>query len=201
MEDKIGSAAMLPVLDKYRVVLASKSPRRQALLREIVPNFEIMLRDTEETYPASFQGAQIVEHLAQLKASAFVGEMAENQLLITADTIVWIDGMVLGKPKGRENAIEMLRRLSGRKHSVFTGVSIMTNAKQRVFSDSTDVYFRELDDAEIIYYVDNYKPYDKAGSYGIQEWIGYMGVSRIDGSYFNVMGLPVHRLYEELKDF
>lgn len=201
METQIESAAMLPILDKYRVVLASKSPRRQSLLREIVPNFEIMLRDTEETYPDSLQGAQIVEHLARLKASAFADELADDQLLITADTIVWIDGMVLGKPTDRENAIEMLRRLSGRKHSVFTGVSIMTNAKQRVFSDSTDVYFRELDESEIAFYVDKFKPFDKAGSYGIQEWIGYMGVSKIDGSYFNVMGLPVHRLYEELKDF
>ena len=189
------------ITDRYNVVLASKSPRRQALLKEIVPDFSVQLRDTAETYPSTLKGAQIVEHLANLKASAFDGEMADNQLLITADTIVWIDDMVLGKPKDRIGAIAMLRQLSGRKHTVFTGVCLKTNQKKSVFSVATDVFFRPLDDSEITYYVDTFKPFDKAGSYGIQEWIGYVGVERIEGSYFNVMGLPVQRLYQELKKF
>ena len=139
--------------------------------------------------------------MAKLKASAFEGELAENQLLITADTIVWIDNQVLGKPKDRAVAIEMLHQLSGRKHTVYTGVCLKTTQKERVFSAATDVFFRQLSDDEIAYYVDTYKPFDKAGSYGIQEWIGYVGIERIDGSYFNVMGLPVQRLYQELKKF
>ncbi|MBO4603155.1 MAG: septum formation protein Maf [Salinivirgaceae bacterium] len=192
---------MLPIFNKYKFVLASKSPRRQELLKGIVPEFDIMLRDTAESYPDTLQGAQIVEHLAKLKASAFEGELAENQLLITADTIVWIDNQVLGKPKNRTVAIEMLHQLSGRKHTVYTGVCLKTTQKERVFSAATDVYFRQLSDDEIAYYVDTYKPFDKAGSYGIQEWIGYVGIERIDGSYFNVMGLPVQRLYQELKKF
>ena len=189
------------ITDKYRVVLASKSPRRQALLKEIVPEFSIMLRDTAETYPPTLVGAQIVEHLAGLKAAAFEGELADDQLIITADTIVWLDGSVLGKPKGRSEAIDMLQRLSGRKHTVYTGVCLKTTQKTNVFSVATDVFFRQLDQSEITYYVDTYKPFDKAGSYGIQEWIGYVGVERIEGSYFNVMGLPVQRLYQELKKF
>ncbi|MBR5167670.1 MAG: septum formation protein Maf [Salinivirgaceae bacterium] len=192
---------MLPIFNKYKFVLASKSPRRQELLKGIVPEFDIMLHDTAESYPDTLQGAQIVEHLAKLKASAFEGELAENQLLITADTIVWIDNQVLGKPKDRAVAIEMLHQLSGRKHTVYTGVCLKTTQKERVFSAATDVFFRQLSDDEIAYYVDTYKPFDKAGSYGIQEWIGYVGIERIDGSYFNVMGLPVQRLYQELKKF
>ena len=192
---------MLPIFNKYKFVLASKSPRRQELLKGIVPEFDIMLRDTAESYPDTLQGAQIVEHLAKLKASAFEGELAENLLLITADTIVWVDNQVLGKPKNRTVAIEMLHQLSGRKHTVYTGVCLKTTQKERVFSAATDVYFRQLSDDEIAYYVDTYKPFDKAGSYGIQEWIGYVGIERIDGSYFNVMGLPVQRLYQELKKF
>ena len=171
------------------------------MLKGIVPEFDIMLRDTAESYPDTLQGAQIVEHLAKLKASAFEGELADNQLLITADTIVWIDNQVLGKPKNRAVAIEMLHQLSGRKHTVYTGVCLKTTQKERVFNAATDVYFRQLSDDEIAYYVDTYKPFDKAGSYGIQEWIGYVGIERIDGSYFNVMGLPVQRLYQELKKF
>lgn len=189
------------ITDRYEVILASKSPRRQALLKEIVPEFSIMLRDTAETYPSTLKGAQIVEHLANLKASAFDGELTDNQLLITADTIVWIDDMVLGKPRDRSGAIAMLRQLSGRKHTVFTGVCLKTNQRKRVFSVATYVFFRPLDDSEIEYYVDKYQPFDKAGSYGVQEWIGYVGVERIEGSYFNVMGLPVQRLYQELKEF
>lgn len=188
-------------LDKYKIVLASKSPRRQELLKAIIPDFSVVLRDTKESYPEGLREGQIVEYLAKLKADAFAGELADDQMLITSDTIVWVDGKVLGKPAGREEAIAMLRQLSGREHSVFTGVGITTNARQRVFSDVTYVHFKQLTDAEIEYYVDNYKPYDKAGAYGIQEWIGYVGVTKIDGSYFNVMGLPVQKLYEELNEF
>jgi len=185
----------------YEFILASKSPRRQMLLKEIIPQFEIRLRDIDESYPDTLQGAQIVEHLAKLKASAFEGELAPRQLLITADTIVWIDNQVLGKPKDRNDAVRMLNQLSGRKHVVYTGVCLKTENKERVFSVSTDVYFRKLTSGEIYHYIDTYNPYDKAGSYGIQEWIGYVGIERIDGSYFNVMGLPVQRLYTELKHF
>ncbi len=192
---------MLPILDRYKVVLASKSPRRQSLLKEIVPDFSVRLRDTEEKYPKELKGAEIVEHLAKLKASAFEGELSDTQLLITADTIVCIENEVLGKPSNRVDAMEMLRRLSGRTHTVYTGVCLKTSLKQKTFSVGTNVSFRALDEDEIAYYVDNYKPYDKAGSYGIQEWIGYVGITKIEGSYFNVMGLPVQRLYEELKTF
>lgn len=192
---------MLQIINKYDFILASKSPRRQMLLKEIVPEFEIRLRDTDESYPDTLQGAQIVEHIAKVKAAAFEGELTENQLLITADTIVWIDNMVLGKPKDRDEAVQMLNRLSGRKHTVYTGVCLKTTGKERVFSAASDVFFRQLDDDEISYYIDHCKPFDKAGAYGIQEWIGYIGIERIDGSYFNVMGLPVQRLYSELKQF
>ena len=192
---------MLQIINKYDFILASKSPRRQMLLKEIVPEFEIRLRDTDESYPDTLQGAQIVEHIAKVKAAAFEGELAENQLLITADTIVWIDNMVLGKPKDRDEAVQMLNQLSGRKHTVYTGVCVKTTSRERVFSAASDVFFRKLDDDEIAYYIDHCKPFDKAGAYGIQEWIGYIGIERIEGSYFNVMGLPVQRLYSELKQF
>lgn len=188
-------------MKSYDYILASKSPRRQMLLKEIVPNFEIQFCDVEEHYPDTLKGAQIVEYLANLKASAFDGKLADKQLLITADTIVWIDNQVLGKPKDHADAVRMLSLLSGQKHTVFTGVCLKTNFKQHVFSSSTDVYFRQLTNQEIEYYIDTYKPFDKAGSYGIQEWIGYIGIERIDGSYFNVMGLPVQKLYTELQKF
>ncbi len=186
---------------KYRVVLASKSPRRQALLKEIIPDFDIALRDIDEAYPATLKGAQIVEHIARAKADAFVNELADDQLLITADTIVWIDNQVLGKPKDSTDAIRMLNMLSGNMHTVYTGVCLLTTTRRRLFSTSTDVYFSKLSEPDIRYYVDNFRPFDKAGAYGIQEWIGYIGVERINGSYFNVMGLPVQKLYDELCQF
>lgn len=192
---------MLPLFSKYEVVLASKSPRRQELLKSIIPNFCVMVRETDEHYPSTLVGGEIPMYIAQVKAKEFETDLLDNQLLITADTIVWIDGKVLGKPQSREEAIAMLQMLSGKKHTVFTGVCIKTTAKESTFNVATDVYFRNLDISEIEFYVDMYKPFDKAGAYGIQEWIGYVGVERIDGSYFNVMGLPTQRLYKELKQF
>ena len=135
-----------------------------------------------------------------MKAKAFEGELAADELLITADTVVCLDGRILGKPNGRKEAVEMLGELSGKKHTVVTGVCLTTNERRRSFSSKTDVCFKRLDEAEIVYYVDNYEPFDKAGAYGIQEWIGYIGITGIEGSFYNVMGLPVQRLYEVLKN-
>ncbi len=185
----------------YKVVLASKSPRRQELLKQIVPNFAIRTKEVDETYPSELRGAQVVEYLAELKSSAFASDLATDELLITADTIVCVDGCVLGKPANRTDAIAMLQKLSGRAHHVYTGVCIKTTQKQRIFSVDTEVWFAQLTNDEILHYVDTYKPFDKAGAYGIQEWIGYIGIERINGSYFNVVGLPVQRLYAELKVF
>ncbi|MDE7074496.1 MAG: Maf family nucleotide pyrophosphatase, partial [Odoribacter sp.] len=140
-------------------------------------------------------------YLSRLKAQAFISELQADELLITADTVVCIGGEILGKPAGRKEAVKMLQRLSGNRHTVVTGVSLTTATSQRTFSVQTEVYFKELTEEEITYYVDTYQPFDKAGAYGIQEWIGYIGITRIDGSFYNVMGLPVQRLYEELQKF
>lgn len=185
---------------KYNIVLASKSPRRQQLLGDLGVKFEVRLREVEEVYPDHLTRNAIAEYLAELKASAF-NDLKENELLITSDTIVCVDEKVLGKPKDRDDAIRMLQLLSGRSHSVISGVSLKTNSKTSTFSDTTKVHFKTLSQQEIEHYVDNFKPYDKAGSYGIQEWIGYIGIEGIEGDYFNVMGLPVRRVYAELLAF
>lgn len=182
----------------YRLVLASASPRRQQLLRDAGFEFEIRLKEVEERYPESLAAEEVPVFLARLKGNALRDELAENELLITADTVVCLEGQILGKPYGRENAIHMLKALSGKRHTVVTGVCLSTKGKQYEFSSSTDVYFKHLTEDEIVYYVDNYKPFDKAGAYGIQEWIGYIGITQIEGSFYNVMGLPVQRLYEAL---
>lgn len=184
----------------YKIILASASPRRQQLLRDAGFDYEIRLKHVEETYPCDLPAEQVPEYLACLKAKAFEGELAADELLITADTVVCLDGRILGKPNGRKEAVEMLRELSGKKHTVVTGVCLTTNERRRSFSSKTDVCFKCLDEAEIVYYVDNYEPFDKAGAYGIQEWIGYIGITGIEGSFYNVMGLPVQRLYEVLKN-
>lgn len=185
----------------YRLILASSSPRRQQLMREIGFDFEVRLREVPEVYPDNLPVEQVPEYLACLKASAFKEDLQENELLITADTIVSIHGKVVGKPRDREQAVEMLRELSGNRHTVISGLCLTTNREQKSCSVCTDVFFRELTGEEIIYYVDRYRPFDKAGAYGIQEWIGYVGIEKIDGSFYNVMGLPMQTLCRQLKDF
>ena len=163
--------------------------------------FEVNVREINETYPNDMNPLEVPEFLASLKSRPFQADFRKNDLLITADTIVLIDGQVLGKPLDYEHAFEMLRLLSGKKHVVITGVCLTSAFKQVTFSDHTDVWFKTLSDDEIDYYLTHYQPYDKAGSYGVQEWIGYVAIEKIEGSYFNVMGLPIQRLYEELLRF
>ncbi len=188
---------MLENLKKYRIILGSQSPRRKELLAGLDIDFEIKTIDVEENYPATMMGVDIPMFLARKKASAYT--LSEEDLLITADTIVWHKGTVYGKPTDRNDAKRMLKTLSGQMHQVITGVCITTKNSQKTFHVTSDVFFARFSDTEIEYYLDHYQPYDKAGSYGVQEWIGYVGVERIEGSYFNVMGLPVQRLYTELK--
>lgn len=184
-------------LSNYNIILASGSPRRQQFLRDLDIPFTIQLKEVDEIYPEHLQSNEITEYLADLKANAF-SELKENDLLITSDTIVWLDNRALGKPKDSEDAFDMLSQLSGKKHQVITSVSIKGKNFQKMISDTTDVYFKELSTEEINYYINTYQPFDKAGSYGIQEWIGFIGIECIKGSYFNVMGLPVQKLYKEL---
>ncbi len=189
-----------PALKNYRFVLASQSPRRQALLKEFGLPFTVNVRPVEEVFDEALTPEQMAVQLAVKKGSAFVpDEIPEKTLIITADTVVAGDDRVLGKPQNSAEAKEMLRMLSGRAHEVITGVNLKSKKKEKAFSVSTKVFFKELSAAEIDYYVTNYQPFDKAGAYGIQEWIGFAGITRIEGSYFNVVGLPVHALYEELK--
>ena len=185
----------------YKVILASKSPRRQQLLSDMGVTFETKLMEVDEVYPSTLPASEVAEFLANLKAEPFMDTIADDELVITSDTVVCVDDEVLGKPADKAEAIEMLQKLSGKAHEVISGVCLSTADKQVSFSSSTVVYFKELTDEEITYYVDNYKPFDKAGSYGIQEWIGYIGITSIEGSYFNVMGLPVQKLYEVLSNF
>ena len=190
---------MLSHLNNYTIVLASQSPRRQELLRGLNIPFEVQEIDVEETYPSQMVGVDIPMFLAEKKADAYSDRMDENTLLITADTIVWHEGTVFGKPVDKEDATRMLKALSGKTHQVITGVCISTLSKRRTFHVISEVRFARLAPEEIEYYLQNFQPYDKAGAYGVQEWIGYIGVEYIEGSYFNVMGLPVQRLYSELK--
>lgn len=188
------------VNSKYKVVLASNSPRRKELLAGLGIDFEVRtLQGIDESYPEDLKGEDIPKYISGQKAKAYRESMADDELIITADTIVYVDGEVLGKPVDVEDARRMFHLMSGRKHEVITGVSIVTKEKTVQFATTTKVTFDELTDEEIDYYIENYKPFDKAGAYGIQEWIGYIGISGIEGSYFNVVGLPVQRLYRELK--
>ncbi|MBR5600716.1 MAG: septum formation protein Maf [Bacteroidaceae bacterium] len=192
---------MLDNLKKYKVILASASPRRRELLAGLDVEFEVRaLPDVDESFPPELQGGDIPLHISKKKADAYRPAMAADELVITADTIVWLDGVALGKPVDEADARRMLRNMSGKTHSVFTGVAITTKDNQRCFVAQSDVTFAQLTDDEIDYYIAKYRPMDKAGSYGAQEWIGYIGMSNIVGSYFNVMGLPVQRLYSELKE-
>lgn len=183
-----------------RIILASNSPRRKELLSGLGIDFEVRVKkDIKESFPTDYPTHDIPQYLAMQKASAY--QIADDELLITADTMVIVDNKALGKPHNEAEARQMLQEISGRTHQVVTGVCIRTNQKEHSFSVTTDVTFKQLADGEISHYITTYKPFDKAGAYGIQEWIGYIGVTSIHGSYFNVMGLPVQRIYEELKKF
>lgn len=191
---------VLDNLRKYRIILASNSPRRKELLGGLGIDYEVkVLPGIDESYPDSLKGEEIPVYIASEKAAAYRAVMQEDDLIITADTIVYLDGEVLGKPRDAADAVRMLRLLSGKTHQVITGVCITTQAFQKSFAAVTEVTFDTLSEEEIDYYVSKYAPMDKAGSYGIQEWIGFIGVTGMKGSYFNVMGLPVQRLYRELK--
>ncbi|MEZ4924332.1 MAG: Maf-like protein [Crocinitomicaceae bacterium] len=192
---------MLDNLKNKKVILASKSPRRQQLLAGLDIEFEIRTKDVEEVYPADMIPVEVPEYLAKLKADEFKGELKDNEIIITSDTIVVLEGDILEKPYDWKEAKEMLRMLSGKTHTVITGVCIRSNNKEVSFSDHTEVTFCELTEEEIEYYVSKYKPFDKAGSYGVQEWIGYIAIDNLEGSYFNVMGLPLNLVYKELKEF
>lgn len=193
---------MLENLNKYNIVLASNSPRRRELLAKLGIDFEVrVLPDIEECYPEGLPAQDIPLYIAAEKAEANKSQMGKDDLIITADTVVICDGKVLGKPADAAEAHHMLSMLSGKTHQVVTGVCMMSAERQRKFAVTTDVTFKELSAEETDYYIDKYQPYDKAGAYGIQEWIGYIGVTEISGSFFNVMGLPVQRVYKELLMF
>ncbi|MCT4636475.1 MAG: Maf family nucleotide pyrophosphatase [Bacteroidales bacterium] len=189
------------LLSEYNIVLASQSPRRKELLKLVGLTFNVKCGpEFDEVFPDDMSAEKVPLFLAECKSDNF-GELSDRDILITSDTVVAIDGNVLGKPENREDAIRMIKSLSGRNHQVHTGVYLRAEGKQKGFLSTTNVFFRELTNSEIEYYVDEYKPYDKAGAYGIQEWIGAVGVEKIEGSYFNVMGLPVQQLYTELIKF
>lgn len=188
-------------LKKYHVILASASPRRKQLLEAMGIEFDVRPKTVDEQFLESLTPDAVAEYLSRKKADAFLDEINETMLLITADTVVSLDGRILGKPSGSVEAVAILQQLSGKIHKVITGVTLKSITKQTTFSVSTDVTFKVLSPWEIDYYINTYKPFDKAGAYGIQEWIGHVAIERIDGSYFNVMGLPTHRLYEELLRF
>lgn len=189
-------------LTDYRIVLASNSPRRKELLAGIDVAYEVRtLPDVDETFPEMLPHEEVAEFLARKKAASHLDTLKEDELLITADTIVLLNGDILGKPTDKEDAAHMLHRLAGNRHRVITGVCLSTHKKQEYFSDVAYVTFGNLSDEEIAYYVSQYDPLDKAGAYGVQEWIGYVAVEKIEGSYFNVMGLPIHKVYRALKQF
>ena len=187
-------------LEKYTLILASGSPRRQQFFKDLDLDFKIRLKEIEEIYPPELKAHEITNYLAELKASAFEGELNPNEILITSDTIVWHNNTALGKPKDEQDAFEILKSLSNATHEVITSVCFKTNEKVQILYEITKVTFNELSEESIRYYLENYKPYDKAGSYGIQEWIGFIGVSKIEGSYANVMGMPTDKVYEYLNN-
>lgn len=186
----------------YKIILASNSPRRKELLAGLDVDFEVrVIKGIDESYPDSLPTTDIAEYISRKKANAYLRQLAADELLITADTIVVLGSEVMGKPHDEADACRMLRELSGQTHQVITGVTLATTVRQQSFSVVTDVTFKSFTDEEIDYYVSHYKPFDKAGAYGIQEWLGYIGVTALRGSYFNVMGLPVQRIYEALRQF
>lgn len=188
-------------LKSKNLILASGSPRRQELLKSLGVPFEIRIKEIDEVYPKHLKKSEISDYLAQLKSNAFVEELNPKDLLITSDTIVWYHNMALGKPKSKDDAFQMLQKLSGKTHEVITSVCIKSLQKEDIFNSITKVTFKELSSEEIQFYIDNYNPMDKAGAYGIQDWIGQIGVTKIEGSYFNVMGFPVHKIYSQLLKF
>lgn len=189
-------------LAPYRLLLASQSPRRRELMTGCAIPYELAPRyDCDECYPASLPAEEVPAYLSRLKSDAYPVPLAPNEVLLTADTVVILDGEVLGKPADRADALRMLARLSGNRHTVITGVTLRSTERTHTFSARSDVWFRSLTEEEIAYYVNHYRPFDKAGSYGIQEWIGYAAIERIDGSFYNVMGLPIQRVYVELEKF
>ncbi|MEZ0182049.1 septum formation protein Maf [Flavobacterium oncorhynchi] len=185
-------------LKKYSLILASGSPRRQQFFKDLDLDFEIRLKEIEEIYPPELKAVEITDYLAQLKADAFDGELNDNEILVTSDTIVWHNNKALGKPKNAEDAFQMIKSMSNATHEVFTSVCFKTKTSSTLINDVTKVTFADLSDEAILYYIENYKPYDKAGAYGIQEWFGFMAVAKVEGSYTNVMGLPTAKVYEYL---
>lgn len=190
---------MFNVFDKYRLVLASGSPRRQQFFKDLDIEFEIRLKEIDEVFPNHLKAEEITNYLSELKANAFDGELNDNELLITSDTIVWHNNQALGKPKNATDAFEMLQSMSGTTHEVITSVTFKSNSFIDTIFENTKVTFAQLDDEEILYYIEKYKPFDKAGSYGIQEWIGLVAISKIEGSYTNVVGLPTEKVVQYLK--
>ena len=188
-------------LNDFKIILASRSPRRQQLLLELGLKFDVVIKEYKEIYPEGLTGEEIARYVAHEKAACFKNDISDNEIVITADTIVWCNNKVLGKPLNHKDAERILNEISGNTHEVITGVSLLSRSKELTFSDSTKVTFEPMTSKEISYYIDKYKPYDKAGAYGIQEWIGIIACSHIDGSYFNVVGLPVQKLYKELIRF
>lgn len=185
-----------------KILLASKSPRRSYLLKEAGIDFELVdVGDPDESFPKDMHPESVPLFLSEMKSFAYKNQLNENEILLSSDTIVLLDNEVIGKPLGQSDAEKMLAKLSGKKHTVISGVCLRSMKKLKTFSAKTDVYFKPLSAEEINFYIENFKPFDKAGAYGIQEWIGYIGIERIEGSYFNVMGLPIQRLYVELIEF
>lgn len=184
---------------KYKIILASSSPRRQQFFKDFDIQFEVRIKEIEEIYPANLKSTEITTYLSELKAKAFEGTILENELLITSDTIVWLNNRALGKPKNYDDAFVMLQDLANKTHEVITSVCFKTCVKTETLSEITKVTFASLSNEEIKYYLDNYKPFDKAGSYGIQDWIGLIGISKVEGSYTNVVGLPTEKVYNYLK--
>ena len=185
-------------LKNYKIILASGSPRRQQFFKDLDLDFEIRIREIDEVYPKNLEKEQITNYLAELKSKAFDGKIAENEIIITSDTLVWLDGKILSKPANYQDAFDILKSISNKTHHVFTSVCFAINETKTTIFDETKVTFKELTDLEIHYYLENYKPFDKAGAYGIQEWIGLIGIIKIEGSYSNVVGLPTEKVYEFL---
>ena len=187
-------------MHKLKLVLGSKSPRRQALIKELGFEVEIRTKETEEIYPNTLELSEVPEYLAKLKAEALLDSLKDDEVLLTSDTVVLHKGELLGKPKNSKDSLKMLNSLSNSSHTVITGVSLISNQKKCSFSTQTEVFFSDINSADINRYIEQHKPFDKAGSYGIQEWLGYIGVEKINGCYYNVMGLPLHDVYNALKN-